>query len=148
MSQFTIVTIKVSGEPAPQGSKRHVGGGRMIEASKKLPPWREAVRAEVQRTMVERGLVPLEGPVICKVHFFLPRPQGHFGKRGLLPSAPSFPWKKPDVDKLARAVLDGAKAGGVYRDDAQVIDLHVRKDYADGPMAPGAIISVSGVLDG
>ena len=64
MSQFTVVTIKVSGEPAPQGSKRHVGGGRMIEASKKLPPWREAVRAEVQRTMVERGLVPLEGPVI------------------------------------------------------------------------------------
>ena len=32
-------------EPAPQGSKRHVGGGRLIEASKRVKPWRQAVAA-------------------------------------------------------------------------------------------------------
>src|ERR1700676_3259288 len=35
--------ITVRGIPAPQGSKRHVGGGRMIEMSKAVGPWREAV---------------------------------------------------------------------------------------------------------
>jgi hypothetical protein len=40
---MTLLRVDVYGLPAPQGSKRHVGGGRMIEASKKVGPWREAV---------------------------------------------------------------------------------------------------------
>jgi hypothetical protein len=31
--------------------------------------------------------------------------------------------KKPDVDKLLRSVMDGLKAGGAYRDDAQVTEI-------------------------
>ena len=36
----------VHGLPAPQGSKRHVGKGVMVESSKYVKPWREAVKAE------------------------------------------------------------------------------------------------------
>ena len=36
---------------------------------------------------------------------------------------------KPDVDKLARAVLD-AMTGVVFRDDAQVVKLEVEKQYS------------------
>lgn len=139
---FEVVTISVAGTPAPQGSKRHVGGGRMIEMSKALPPWREAVRAEAQRAMEGRPV--LEGPLMVEIHFRLPRPKGHYGARGLRPSAPPLPDKKPDIDKLARAVLDGCKTGGVYGDDSQVVHLVARKVYADHLFAPGAIITVSG----
>ncbi len=39
------LTVHVTGSPAAQGSKRHVGGGRLIEQSKAVAPWRKAVRA-------------------------------------------------------------------------------------------------------
>ena len=35
----------VFGLPAPQGSKRHVGEGRMVESSKRVKPWRRQVAA-------------------------------------------------------------------------------------------------------
>ena len=37
--------VFIPGVPAPQGSKRHVGGGRLVESSKKVKPWRRAVNA-------------------------------------------------------------------------------------------------------
>ena len=39
------IFIPVRGVPAPQGSKRHIGHGIMIENSKKVKPWRQDVRA-------------------------------------------------------------------------------------------------------
>jgi Holliday junction resolvase RusA-like endonuclease len=38
-----------------------------------------------------------------------------------------------DVDKLARALLDGLADAGVYGNDAQVCGLHVWKRYSDSP---------------
>ena len=39
------IFIPVRGVPAPQGSKRHIGNGILIENSKKVKPWRQDVRA-------------------------------------------------------------------------------------------------------
>ena len=44
------------------------------------------------------------------------------------PKAP-VPITKPDVDKLARACLDGMTDAGVFRDDSQVTTLTARKRY-------------------
>ena len=41
MSSFSVI---VYGTAAPQGSKRHVGNGVMLESSKRLRPWRQDVR--------------------------------------------------------------------------------------------------------
>lgn len=38
-----MIEITVHGLPAPQGSKRHVGRGVMVESSKNVKPWRSAV---------------------------------------------------------------------------------------------------------
>ena len=116
----------------------HVGRGILVESSKAVGPWREAVRTETQRAL---GVPILDGPVWVDISFRLPRPRGHHGKRGLLPSAPKAPAVKPDLDKLARAVLDGIVAGGAIRDDAQVCVLAVEKVYADDA-APGCRIKV------
>jgi len=132
------VIIDVRGLPAPQGSKRHVGGGRMVEMSKAVGPWREAVRAQTQLVM-ERGpgIETMTGPVQVKLFFYLTRPKGHFGtgrnSAVLRPSAPGRPAGKPDLDKLARAVLDGLTAGGAWKDDSQVVVLVAEKLYAAGP---------------
>lgn len=52
-----IVEFFASGTPAPQGSKRHVGRGIMIESSRKVRPWRAAVvAAAVASLMVGSSL--------------------------------------------------------------------------------------------
>lgn len=57
------------GTPAPQGSKRHVGRGVMIESSKNLKPWREAVKyAALAAKPDVDAYFPKRGPcLICGV---------------------------------------------------------------------------------
>jgi crossover junction endodeoxyribonuclease RusA len=141
-----VITIEVRGLPAPQGSKRHVGRGIMVESSKAVGPWREAVRAETQRANpLPAGAAWFTGSVAVEITFSLPRPKGHFGSgrnAGLVKSsAPRFPAGRPDLDKLTRAVLDGLTAGGAWADDAQVVHLNAWKQY--GP--PGCRIRIDQV---
>jgi Holliday junction resolvase RusA-like endonuclease len=42
------------------------------------------------------------------------------------------PTKKPDLDNLAKSVLDGLN-GVVYLDDSQLVSLHITKVYDHSP---------------
>ena len=128
------VIISVRGMPAPQGSKRHVGGGRMIEQSKAVGPWREAVRAETQRVAEGTGGV-FDGPVSVSIRFILPRPKS-------VPKRITWPAKRPDLDKLARAVLDGLTDGGAWLDDGQVVRMMLVKLYQNDQDYPGCTIRI------
>lgn len=137
------VTVTVHGTPAPQGSKTRMPNGAMVESSKKVGPWRADVKAAAEAT----GSSMLLKPVAVDILFYLGRPASHYrtGKDTshlLTGTAPAHPKGKPDVDKLARAVLDGLKAAGMYADDAQVIDLRAIKQYARRGQPPGAHITI------
>ena len=149
-----MITVRVNGRPAPQGSKRHVGGGRMVEMSKAVGPWREAVRSEIQHTDPARGTggegvnQPLhDGPVSVTLVFSFARPASHYGRRGGQPylkdSAPPFPAGRPDIDKLARACLDGIVMGGAIADDAQVCELVCCKCWCADGQVPGVLITIT-----
>lgn len=157
-----MLTINVTGIPAPQGSKRgfyNPGLGRvqMVESSKKVKPWRQDVQAGVAETLAlladgtiaSTADIPLTGPLIIAITFYLPRPGYHYGtgkNAGTLKAnAPSYVDKKPDVDKLVRSTLDGLKEAGLYRDDAQVAQITAVKRYADA--ATGARIAVGPLID-
>lgn len=127
----------VAGAPAAQGSKRHVGGGRVIEMSRAVGPWREAVRAETQRAMQDR--FPFDDAVEVRLNFFLKRPAS-LAKKVLWPA------RRPDLDKLARAVMDGLTEGGAWKDDGQVISLIATKEYAGDGDQVGCKITVEGEL--
>jgi crossover junction endodeoxyribonuclease RusA len=117
---LTEYVLRVTGaEPAPQGSKRHVGNGRMIEASKKVGPWRAAVAVAVSESLMPT----IDTPVDVEVMFFLPR------GRTVTRELPSTP---PDIDKLCRSTLDGLVQGGALADDSLVVNLDAKKRYADG----------------
>jgi Holliday junction resolvase RusA-like endonuclease len=47
-----------------------------------------------------------------------------------------------DIDKLTRAALDSLTQGGVIKDDSFVVDLTVRKLYAD-LHEPGVLVSLT-----
>ena len=116
----------VPGVPAPGGSKRHIGGGRMIDACKRNAPW----RAMVALAAMEAGCKPMDGPLLLSIGFNMPRPKGHYRKDGTLkPNAPHFPTVKPDTTKLVRALEDALK-GIAWTDDAQVVTQIARKNYA------------------
>ena len=125
-----MTTIRVYGTPAPQGSKRHVGNGVLIESSAKVKPWRQDVRAAALEADAH-----FDGPVSLTVGFLLRRPASHFrtGRNAhlLRDSAPAYPGKKPDIDKLLRSTLDGLGESGIWRDDAQVVRVRAEKLYAD-----------------
>lgn len=122
-----MTTFFVPGHPRPQGSKDPLGGFRMKESSKHLPSWRRAI-SKVARTEAS----PIVGPVEVELLFIMPRPLATPKRR---PTPPAV--KRPDVDKLARAVFD-ALTGYAWRDDSQVIDVHARKRIAE----PGELTGV------
>lgn len=137
--------FRVYGTPAPQGSKRHVGGGVMVESSKRVKPWRQDVKYAALEALPSTGL-PIIGPVAVRLTFWLPRPKGHWrtGRNAhlLRDSAPTFPATKPDVDKVIRSTLDALGEAGLWHDDAQVVELTASKVYAMPEQPPGARIEV------
>lgn len=129
--------IRVNGVPAPQGSKRHVGDGVLVESSARVKPWREAVRAETQRWLEDRGQAAAAAkgePILVDIVFYVPRPVS-LPKRMLLPT------RRPDLDKLLRSTLDGLDEGGAFADDAQIVGITTSKHYAITEPA-GAVIYV------
>lgn len=74
---------------------------------------------------------PILGPVdvFITAHFEIPKSwskkkqeEGRFGR--------IYPAKKPDADNIAKMICD-ALNGLAYKDDAQVVNLHVSKVYTD-----------------
>lgn len=133
----------VPGIPAPQGSKRHVGGGRMVESSARLRPWRAAITTAAVMA-AGPDWQPVTEAVSLTVVWQLPRPASHYGTgrnaRTLRPSAPRRHSQRPDADKLLRAVLDSLTDAGIWRDDAQVDVVLAIRQWTEGP--PGCRISV------
>lgn len=133
------VHFRTLGTPAPQGSKR-VMRGRLIDANAAtLRPYRAALAADAMDALEARcgdEATPTRMAVVVTAVFVLARPAGHWGSgrnaARLRPSAPAWPGVKPDVDKMARAVLD-ALTGVLWVDDAQVVDLHATKVYGAAP---------------
>lgn len=123
----------VPGRPAPQGSKRHVGNGIMVESSKAVAPWRTTVAWHVSQVW---NLGPVEGALAVTFEFIMPRPTSLPKKRGTPPHT-----KRPDIDKLSRAVMD-ALSDVAWRDDSQVVDMHPTKRYAEIEETPGVVIGI------
>jgi Holliday junction resolvase RusA-like endonuclease len=136
-----VITIDVLGIPAPKGSSRAIsigGHARLIASSsdtnaRKQRAWVKAIQTAARCEVVS-------GPVWVQITFRLPRPAGHYGKRGLRASAPLHPLVHPDIDKLARTTLD-ALTGLAFEDDSRIVSLHVQKLYAT-PGREGACIAV------
>lgn len=143
----------VHGIPAPQGSKRHLGHGVMVESSKAVRPWRDAVRIDAWHAATEQEWQTprRDASLWVSVVFTLRRPASHYGHgrniERLRDTAPPQPSARPDLDKLVRATLDGLTDSGAIIDDSQVVALTAAKCYPgshlDALDLPGAVVLVS-----
>ena len=147
-----MIRLLVAGTPAPQGSKTAfaIWAGvpcrlcrqkrfvtiSMKESSKKVKPWRAAVKAAADAVMLSGSQETLTGPLRVSMTFTLLRPNDHFvnGDRGrgrLKLSAPEWPAGIPDYDKLLRSTGDALTDSKLWGDDAQVVDGRAIKTYPD-----------------
>lgn len=145
MSAAGRLVIEALGMPAPQGSKRYVGNGIMIENSPRVKPWREDVKQAALYALYANPEWDRElAQVFMHVVFTLPRPKGHYrtGKFAALlrDGAPVLHSSKPDLDKLLRSTCDALTTAGVYADDSRIVQVFAQKAYETrGPVAAGAM---------
>ena len=127
-----MTRIFVPGIPAPQGSKSgFIQRGRvvLVESSKKVKPWREAVAKHAKGDL-------LEGPLVIEVEFVMPRTKA----MGTKPAPPMI--QRPDLDKLIRSTCDGL-TGAAYVDDSQVVAITAHKRRAEPDEPTGAYITIT-----
>jgi crossover junction endodeoxyribonuclease RusA len=116
------------GTPRPQGSaKAFVRGNRayVTSANPKMKPYRHTLTQVATEVLEKKSCTgpafPRPFPVELSVVWYLAKPKS-------TPKKVIYPTKKPDTDKLLRAVLD-ALTGVVYEDDSQVIRAIAEKRY-------------------
>ena len=115
-----IITIKGI-ESAPQGSKKHVGRGIMVETCKRLKSWRKEVSLRAKLIVDEIIVEPVEIEVV----FWFKRPLKHYLPNGMVrQSAPVYITNKNkgDLDKHCRSLLDSLTKSA-FADDSQVVSL-------------------------
>ena len=138
---MSALEFRVRGIPAPQGSKRaYVRNGRanLVEmAGASLKAWRQDVTVAALAATRQGGWYVIDKPVAVHVGFYMPRPKSR--------PLDVIHAKRPDIDKLTRAVLDALTTANVWEDDSLVADLKVWKRYED-EHGPGACIAVQ-VID-
>ena len=139
--------ITVEGiEAAPQGSKRHVGRGIMVEMCKRVEPWKKAVGVEAKKVVKEIIIEPVHIDLV----FWFNRPISHLYANGeVKPSAPKYPNRRQgDIDKLCRSTLDALTLSAIA-DDSQVVSLQAQKYYCDKKytIKPHSMITIQTICE-
>lgn len=139
----------VYGTPAPQGSKKFVGISRaghgiLVESSKAVKPWRDAVKAATMNYVQQQGRAwaPLDEPLIARLILTVRKPVGAPKKRR------TWPATQPDLSKLLRSTEDALTDGGLISNDGRIVEYtRLAKVYPGEDLEaldrPGAAITIT-----
>jgi Holliday junction resolvase RusA-like endonuclease len=125
------ITFKVDGNPHGKGRPRfaHMGGFVKTYTDAKTKSYEELVALFAKQAM--GASEPLLTPLEAFIYISLPIPLSYSKKRKeACLSGLEKPTKKPDIDNVAKIVLDSLN-GIVYKDDTQIISLHCTKVYGE-----------------
>ncbi len=137
----TSVAFTVLGIPKaqPRVKSRVIAGNSGVYDPGTANDWKTSVKAAA----VETGFqVDRDVPVDLNLEFLFRRPKGHFGKKGLLASAPEYHTKKPDVDNLFKSTVDALVDCGMLWDDAAICVATITKGYCEENDAPGVRVLI------
>ena len=120
--------FEVEGKPTGKGRPRFKRMGNFVQTytPANTAEYEKLVRLKFQNA----GGVIAENPVKVEiVAFFTPPKSTKKRDRIEMLANRILPEKKPDVDNIAKIILD-ALNGIAYKDDSQVVELSVKKKYA------------------
>jgi Holliday junction resolvase RusA-like endonuclease len=129
------IRFKALGTPVPQGSKNSYNGRVVDVNATKLRAWRKIVSDSARLMLTTERPYGFHEPVIARLVFALVKPMS-YGK------SVTQHVRKPDLDKLVRAVLDGLTDSGIIYDDAQIVGILAAKAYCETGEYPGVTVSL------
>ena len=124
------IHFQVEGDPKGKGRPRFTQAGKFtrVYTDKQTLDYEAVIKSYAAHAMGSSD--PLETAVSVFLYVRLPVPQSYSKKRTeACLSGLEKPCKKPDIDNIAKTYLD-AMNGVIFKDDTQVIDLHVKKVYS------------------
>ena len=126
--------FRAYGRPAPQGSKKFVGNGRFIEASKYLKPWRESLATAIWAAQESQdSYARFEGPVVVEAVFLIAKPGS---VKRIWPSV------MPDLDKLQRGLGDALETDTqLLASDSLIVKWTASKVYV-APNEGGVVCTI------
>jgi Holliday junction resolvase RusA-like endonuclease len=128
-----LFTLSIPGDPVGKGRPRMavVAGHAMAYTPKPTAQW-EGMAASLARAKWHRE--PLDEAVAVLVLAVASRPKRLLRKRD--PDGRMWRTSKPDIDNVAKAVLDALVKAGVIRDDTLVVSLSAQSLYASRVEGP------------
>lgn len=125
--------FKIPGEPCAQGRPRFtvIRGHAVAFDPAKSKNYKSFVKMLAMDAMDEQEWKYTELPlriVICAWETIPKSKTKKFRQDAL--EGKEFPTVKPDLDNVAKTIMD-ALSGVVYKDDKQIVDLIVKKRYTD-----------------
>jgi len=124
-----MVTYQVEGNPVGKGRPKFARRGNFVSTytPTKTRDYEDLIKDAARKAMGSNEL--LETPVTVAIYITVPIPQSYSKKRTeACLSGSERPIKKPDIDNVAKCFLD-AMNEVVYKDDTQVLTLHIAKVY-------------------
>lgn len=128
-----MITFTVPGAPQGKGRPRvgKVGGHARMFTPPKTAAYESLVALAAKQAMGDRE--PMRGPLRCLLHVMCAIPASWAKrKRSQAEMGALLPAGKPDLDNIAKAILDGCN-GIAWGDDSQVTSLEVHKRYSIWP---------------
>lgn len=124
----------------PKGWKRPIV---THDNRKELAGWRDAVAHAALRARSEGPYAMIHGAIRLTLEYKLPAPKSRPAELRTVRQRLEWTWpiRRPDLDKLERAVLDACK-GILWVDDAQIVQVTKCKVY---DVIPGLYVAVQPV---
>ena len=127
-----MIRFTVYGEPVAQGRPRatSMNGKVRLYDPKKSRDYKKYVKLVAAENAPEKLL---EGPLNLEVKVYKPTLKSFTKKKKAAAERGELrPVTKPDVDNYVKSIKDALK-NVIWKDDSQVVDLHVSKWYSEKP---------------
>lgn len=127
------LAFTIPGDPRGKGRPRAttIGGHARMFTDSKTASYENLVKLAASRALGDRA--PLDVPLTVVVTVRMtPAASSSAKKRAAMLAGEMAPTKLPDLDNVVKAVLDGCNKVA-FRDDALVVSLIARKQYAATP---------------
>ena len=128
-----MVTFTVDGTPVGKQRARYARRGNFVQTytPEKTRTYESLIKEKAIEAMGSSE--PLETPVTLYLYIRVPMPKSYSKKRiEACLNGSEQPTKKPDASNVLKSVEDGMN-GVVYKDDSQIVNIHVTKVYSSEP---------------
>lgn len=125
-----MIKLDLFGNPVPQKRPRFARRGNFVNCYDDQLKLKEGYRWQLKSQYRND---PLEIPLALNLVFYMPIPSSFSGiKKRQMNNGVIAHSKKPDLDNLAKFVLDCLN-GILFKDDSQICEIRMRKIYSNNP---------------